>query len=234
MKIMTLLSLAAFAGLAACSAPETTTRMAPTPVLVQDPVTGASSEMPVVLAAQYQVAEIEIIVPKTLTVSEANTYLPQADIVWRGDPLGDRHAQVKAIFETAFGAGTAQMVKGPRVKVIAEITSFHCLTEKTRFTIGGNHNMRFNLTVVDLDTGAVLQGPRPIIADVEAAGGQAALAEDAAGRTQKVVVTERLAQVIRRELSAPATLQPGQALVSRNTGGVMIVSAKSAPKKTGN
>lgn len=228
MKIVTFLCLAvALSGLTACSAPETATRQAPSPVLVQDPSTGEKSELPVVLAAQYQVGAIEVIVPQTLSVSEANSYLPQADIVWRGDPLGNRYEQIKAIFETAFATGTAQMVKGPMVKIVAEVTSFHSLTEKARYSTGGNHNMRFNLTVIDMATGAILEETRPVIADVQAAGGTQALAEEAAGRSQKVVVTERLAQVIRYELSAPVALQAGASLVSRNTGNVMIVASKS-------
>jgi hypothetical protein len=228
MKTSQFLALATvLVGLAACSAPETATRQMPSPVLVQNQTTGESAQIQTVLAAQYDVEAIEIIVPRSLTVSEANVYVPKSDIVWRGDLLGDRHAQVKAIFEAAFAAGTATMTKGPRVKVVAQITSFHCLTEKTRYTIGGNHHMRYTLTVIDMDTGAVLQGPWPVIADVKASGGKAALAEDAAGRTQKVVVTERLAQSIRRELSKTVALEPGQSLVSRNSGEVLIVSSKT-------
>jgi hypothetical protein len=31
-------------------------------------------------------------------VSEENVYAPEAEIVWRGEPEGDRHAQVAQIF----------------------------------------------------------------------------------------------------------------------------------------
>ncbi|MGR3344325.1 MAG: DUF6778 family protein, partial [Paracoccaceae bacterium] len=40
-----------------------------------------------------------MVVPETLRVSERNSYKPIADIVWCEDPFGDRHDQVKAIFE---------------------------------------------------------------------------------------------------------------------------------------
>jgi hypothetical protein len=34
----------------------------------------------------WRLAEVRVNVPKTLTVSEAKSLLPQADIVWREDP----------------------------------------------------------------------------------------------------------------------------------------------------
>jgi hypothetical protein len=80
------------------------------------------------------------------------------------------------------------------------VTRFHCLTEKTRNTIGGVHSLAFDLTVRHAETGEILDGPRRVVADVKASGGTKAIAEDYAGRTQKVVVTERLASVLQREL----------------------------------
>lgn len=156
------------------------------------------------LVAQYDVEAIQITVPRSLKVSEANTFKPRADIVWRGEPLGDRHAQVTAIFNDAMSAGTANMQKGRKVDLDITVTKFHALTEKTRYTIGGMHEMRFMLTVRDASTGEVLQGPREVIADTKASGGSAAIEEERLGRTQRVVTVERLAEVIRRELSAPA------------------------------
>lgn len=164
------------------------------------------------LHAQYDVEAIRVSVPRSLKSSEANSFKPAADIVWRGEPRGDRHAQVTAIFDEAMHSGTAAMQKGRQVDIDVEVTRFHALTEKTRYTIGGVHEMRFILTVRDSATGAVLDGPREVVADIRASGGSQAIAEDQAGRTQRVVTVERLAQVIRRELSAPATEEQ---LVSR-------------------
>jgi hypothetical protein len=171
-----------------------------------------------VLQGQYDVQAINILVPQSLTTSEANSFHPNVEIVWRGDAPGERHAQVKAIFETAMAKGTATMHSGPKVVIDIEVTRFHCLTEKTRFTVGGVHNMRFMLTVRDAASGVVIQGPRLINADVKASGGARAIAEDAAGQTQKVVVTERLAEVIRRELSVPVQSLSPNAAVSRFDG----------------
>ena len=153
-----------------------------------------------------------------MTVSEANTFHPNTDIVWRGDERGDRRVQIKAIFDTASLQATNSMHFGPKVVVDIELLKFHAVTEKTRYTVGGVHNIEFIMSVRDVETGTILQMPRKIIADVKAAGGARADAEEAAGRTQKVVVTERLAQVLRRELSAPASHLPANAVVSRFDG----------------
>jgi hypothetical protein len=147
-----------------------------------------ASRPTVFLAAQYDVEAVRVSVPRSLKVSEANTFKPRADIVWRGEAGGDRYQQVAAIFEEAMGAGTGAMQNGRKVTVDVEVTRFHALTEKTRYTIGGMHEMRFLMTVRDAETGVVLDGPREVVADTKASGGAAAIAE-----------------VIRRELSAPAS-----------------------------
>lgn len=191
-----------FLGLAACSGTEPATRG-----VSADP-SALSAAGTVLAAPDYDVTAISVIVPRTLTVSEANVYYPIADIVWHGDPLGDRYDQVTAVFQEAFARGTADLNGSRKVEVIAEITRFHALTPKTRYTIGGTHSLHFMLTVRDAVTGAVLDGPRPVVADIKAAGGQLAIAEEAAGITQKVVIEERLAQVIHDELTAPMRLAP--------------------------
>jgi hypothetical protein len=167
-----------------------------------------------VMAAQYDVADVQVTVPRELRVSEANTFYPMADIVWRGDALGDRHVQIASIFNDAAQRATGGMNTGRTVAVQIELVRFHGVTEKTRYTVGGTHNMVFDLTVRDAASGAVLDGPRRVVADAKAAGGQAAIAEEQAGRTQRVVVTEKLVEVLRRELSAPVT---DPALVARAT-----------------
>jgi hypothetical protein len=162
------------------------------------------------MAALYAVREVNVIVPSTLRSSEANVFYPFADIVWRGEPMGNRHDQVRQIVGEALGTATEGMTNGRAAVVDVTVTRFHCLTEKTRYSVGGTHSMQFTLTVRDAVTGEVIDGPRPIVADVKAAGGRRAMAEEAAGRTQRVVVMERLVHVLRRELSGPV-----QAVVAR-------------------
>lgn len=201
MKRMMVSMLATATLLSACVASDPVSRSANTSALpsraVVEDVAG-----PKVMVAQYDVKAVKVSVPKQLRVSEANLFYPVADIVWRGEPLGDRHMQVRRIFEEAAAKATARMTKGRAAVVEIEVTRFHSVTEKTRYTIGGTHSLHFNLVVRDATTGVVLDGPRKINADVKAAGGAQAVAEEQMGRTQRIVILERLEQVLRRELSA--------------------------------
>ncbi|MFN4153175.1 MAG: DUF6778 family protein [Paracoccaceae bacterium] len=208
MKTLLLPMLAVVTGLSACagSGPDVMrTDRSQMTFATQGQAGPVSTAGPQVLAAQYDVEDIRISVPAKLKVSEANMFYPVADIVWRGEPLGNRHAQVMSIFKEAMDRGTHTMTTGRKVVVDVEVTRFHSVTEKTRYTVGGTHSMRFNLTVRDAVTGVVLDGPRLVAADARAAGGTQAVAEEQMGRTQRVVVVERLAGAIRAELSARVT-----------------------------
>lgn len=188
--------------LAACAGSEPASRGAVDPVTTAPRSDGRG---PIVMESTYDVVGISVNVPHTLRVSEANSFHPSADIVWHGDPFGDRYQQVADIFRNAATAATGPMHQGRAVNVAIEVVRFHAVTDKTRYTIGGTHSMHFMLTVTDARTGEVIDGPRLVKADIRAAGGNAAVAEDRAGRTQRVVVTEHLTQVLRRELSTVVT-----------------------------
>ncbi len=160
-------------------------------------------QLPASILDHVNVAQINVTVPQSLRVSEANRYYPLGDIVWREDPIGDRHAQVRRIFETGFQAG-AQSLDGPNaVTIDVEVERFHSLTEKARYTVGGVHSIRFRMIVRDATTGEALSEPRVVKADLDAFGGQQALTAEARGLTQKVRITSHLAEVIRQELSRP-------------------------------
>lgn len=204
----TLFILLAAVGLSACAQGDVATRgPAAEAGLTLATQSGRAAPLSMPAAAvqgPLRIESVQVVVPRSLEVSEANSFYPMADIVWRGDPPGDRHAQIAAIVETAAAQAVAPYQAGRPVILSVEVTKFHGVTEKTRYTIGGKHNIRFDLTLRDAVTGATLVGPRAIVADVKAAGGDAAIAEERAGRTQKVVVTERLVQVLRQILGAPA------------------------------
>ena len=72
-------------GLAACSTAEPATRSASV-----DPLTLPSGSVPLA-SPDYDVTAIRIDVLRTLSVSEANVFFPITDLVWHGDPLGNRH-----------------------------------------------------------------------------------------------------------------------------------------------
>ncbi|SEK30692.1 DUF6778 family protein [Roseovarius nanhaiticus] len=151
------------------------------------------------------IQSVRVSVPETLQVSEANSYYPGGDIVWRGEPMGDRHAQVKAIFDEAMARGTAEMSSGIPAVLDIQVTRFHALTQKARYSVGGVHDMTFIATLRDPATGAPLTPPRRIKADLKGYGGNAAIAAEQRGETQKVRITDHLAKVIRQELIQPGS-----------------------------
>ncbi len=122
-----------------------------------------STGVPAEVSRGWRVSDVRVAVPATLSVSEAKTLLPKADIVWREDPEGDRRAQVAAIVETAARQG-ASALRGAR-PVILDITvsRFHALTfeAERRFSNAGVHNIDFTIQVVDAATGRCLPVPRP-------------------------------------------------------------------------
>ena len=198
--IRIILALGLALGLSACGGDDIASRNAH---LITSDMSLASdaAQKRVYLSSQYNVTEIRITVPRTLKVSEANLFYPQAEIVWRGEPRGDRYMQVHSIFTDAFGMGTANMKAGPDVIIEATVKRFHGVTETTRYTFGGVFNMEFDLVVRDAKTGIALDGPRFVEVNANASGGSAAIEEEKAGRTQRVVVIEALQKSIRRELS---------------------------------
>ncbi len=210
MQILKLIAASTLAAsLAACgNVPDIASRNAP--FEATPPATGVAqagqTAQPAAFAVQptalpVSVTDIRIAVPRSLSVSEANSYYPKGDIVWRGDPIGDRHAQVQSLFEDGFAAGTAGMEGGTPVTVDIEVVRFHSVSEKTRYSVGGVHNIKFNITVRRASTGQALAPTRLVEANLPALGGRSAIEADRAGQTQRVRVTAHLAQVIRQELA---------------------------------
>jgi hypothetical protein len=193
------LLMIAAVSVSACAGPQTASRNATFNETAQ---TAQSVYIP-----NAKITNVTVTVPQELTVSEKNSYFPKADIVWRGDMIGNRHEQVRAIV-AASAANAAQNVGGSiPVNVEITVTRFHGLTEKARYTTGGVHNMNFLITLRDPATGQVLRGPREVITNLDAFGGSDAIAADSRGETQKARVTAFLSEVIRTELTNPAGYQ---------------------------
>lgn len=186
-------------GLSACGSYDLSTRNA-TP---DDALKGVQS---VQALPAIDVVDTRIIVPRSLQVSEANSYYPAGDIVWRGDAHGDRHAQIEAILSDSMTiARTGHAGSAPAVVEIT-LKRFHSLTEKTRYSVGGVHSIRFDLTLRDPATGAALAPPREIRADLREYGGDRAIEAERQGLTQKLRVTLHLANVLRAELERPGSM----------------------------
>ncbi|MDO7730287.1 MAG: hypothetical protein MUQ13_13455, partial [Loktanella sp.] len=139
-------------------------------------------------------------------VSESNSYYPNADVVWRGDSIGDRVSQIGAIFATA-GERNKSVLNG-EVPVIVDfqLVRFHGVTERTRFSVGGVYNIEFMMSVRNAVTGELIEAPRRVNTNLSAPGGIAALMLEQKGQTEKVRVTDFLTQVIRDELSGSYTI----------------------------
>ena len=224
MKIIKLVSaLSIGAALSACGAADVVTREAPfAPIsagqslemaaqpelnrsvrTITDENHAARTILPAAILKQINVAKVNVRVPTSLKVSEANRYYPSGDIVWREDPMGNRHAQVAQIVYDAMTAGTAGFTGPVPVILDIELVRFHALSEKARYTVGGVHHIVFNMVLRDGTTGEPLSEPRRISTDLDAFGGQQALMAEARGLTQKVRISGHLAEVIRQEMTEP-------------------------------
>ena len=187
-----LVALGLALSVAGCATMDTATRSAPIEV------PGLAAVSP-----SFKVEAVRVTVPDSLSISEANRYYPIADIVWRGDAMGDRRKQVQDIFMESARRSISQLEGVQPVKVDIRVQRFHSLSEKARYTVGGDHNMHFTMTVLDAATDTVLVPERLIKANLDAFGGQRAIAEEARGNGQKVRVTAYLAEVLGAELSRP-------------------------------
>ncbi|WP_374643875.1 DUF6778 family protein [Tabrizicola sp.] len=154
--------------------------------------------LPASTSGSWRLADVRVTVPRSLSVSEAKTLLPDADIVWREDPMGDRHAQVAAIIDAAVTRG-AQGLRGKRpVRIDVTVTRFHALTfeAETRGQNWGVHNVDFIAQVTDAATGEVLVPPSPIRAELPALAGQEMRQARQRGITQKSMITDHVARTV--------------------------------------
>ncbi|WP_417818114.1 DUF6778 family protein [Tritonibacter scottomollicae] len=184
--------------LVACGAVEPPSRNAS-----GEPLAAISPAIAPLPVPSVSVTDVQVVVPRSLRVTEANLFLPSGDIVWREDPAGDRYQQVQTIVQSAMERGVAGM-NGPVEAILqVQLVRFHALTEKARKFTGGVHSIAFDMRLVDPATGTPLSDVRRVEADLEAYGGKAAITAMARGETQKRRITDHLAQVIQQVLVDP-------------------------------
>ena len=162
---------------------------------------GPAKTVDVTRLPPMRVVAFTVEVPRSLKVSEANTYKPVADIVWREDPPGDRYAQVQKIVEEAVRRGISGMQGDLPVVLHVTVQKFHALTQITRYSFGGTHAIDLLISVTNARTGDVIIPPYLLVVRLEAYGGDKAIAAERAGLTQKVRITRHLAGLIRQELT---------------------------------
>lgn len=195
---MILLGLVA-ATVSACSSMDVASRNAPLDV----PALSADAQ---VVERNYAVQNITFTAPEDLSVSERNWYYPLADIVWRGDPVGDRKEQIGAMFYTAAQRGVMQQEGAVPVILDIELIRFHGVSERTRFSVGGNYNIVFWLSVRHAETGVLIEDARKVVLNLSAPGGSAAILAEQRGQTEKVRVTDYLTQVFKDEIRGQVVL----------------------------
>lgn len=160
-----------------------------------------------IAAPDFRVAKVNVVVPGTLKVSEENSIKPRADIVWREGPYGNRYQQVKEIMEDGLTRGAKSLGGRTSVVLDVQLVRFHAQTERVRYSsLPSKHEIEFILTVRDANTGAVIVPAHMVNATLKALGGNAAVAADRAGITQRSRITEHLSQVIYSELSKPISM----------------------------
>jgi hypothetical protein len=161
--------------------------------------TSYDSAVPPDVARDWRLADVIVMVPATLSVSEAKGIFPQADIVWREDPPGDRRAQVAALLDTAATAGASALQGARPVNIYITVSRFHALTfeAETRLRYSGVHDIEFNARVTDAATGEVLAGPEAIEASLPALSGVEMVQARARGETQRSQISAHVAATIR-------------------------------------
>lgn len=163
------------------------------------PLAQRSDPRPVMQRA-YDLRGFRFAAAQDLEVSERESFYPTADIVWRGDPFGDRVAQIGAMFAEA-AARNRRVLNGPvPVDVMVQLVRFHGVTNRTRYTVGGNYNIVFDMTVYAAGSNTVIEPTRRVVGNLDAPGGETAVRLEESGQTQKVRVTDYLTGLLRSQL----------------------------------
>ena len=156
--------------------------------------TGLSSDV----TRNWRVADVVVVVPEELSVSNANTFAPNADIVWHGEPFGDRKAQVAAIVDEGITAGASELQGERPVTITARVNTFHAVTPAAVARApSAVHNIQYVIAVFDARTAEPLVEPQEVSADLEAYVGSAAIAAAIQGQTQRVRIVDHIALVTR-------------------------------------
>lgn len=144
----------------------------------------------------WTVRNVVVMLPEDLTTTEENAYAPDADVVWHGEPFGDRKAQAAAIVQDGIRQGARSLRGRQPVNLEVTLTEFHALTPKARNNApSAVHNISYIMQVVDARTGEAITEPEPIRADLIALTGANAIEAVLQGETQKVRITHHLKTV---------------------------------------
>lgn len=161
--------------------------------------TSFTNKVNIAESSNWHVHEVQVTVPDNLTTTEVNILRPDVDVIWFGDPQGDRLAQVGVILSDAIEVAAQSLIPENfhrPVVIEATMIQFHSLTPRARALVGGIHKVKFTIQVVDQKSGEILAGPTVIQADEFAYGSWKAVRADAEGQTMKVRISNRITAVV--------------------------------------
>jgi len=146
----------------------------------------------------WNLKDVIVVAPESLSVSNANTFAPSADIVWHGEAYGDRRAQVAAVINDGITRGTSELQGSRPVTITAVVQRFHGVTPiSVSRAPSAVHNIRYTVRVLDAETGVPLTDEQVITADLVAYVGSAAVAAAVNGNTQRVRIVNHIASITR-------------------------------------
>jgi hypothetical protein len=161
-----------------------------------------SQMAPVAARSDWRLTKVDVRVPDALTTTEKNSYMPNADVVWHGDPVGDRKAQVAAVVKDGVELGLMPLKGRKSVVATATVSRFHALTPKAFYKAPRNtgvHSVNFDLVISDARSGAVLSGPVAFSVDMPASmsGDLAGKPDQAPGPVWKKEIRDHIAYTLR-------------------------------------
>lgn len=184
LRVRIALAVGILALLSACS--ETFSTSYPRPV---DPA----------VSRDWRLAAVKVTVPDVLVASESTALIPSADIVWHGDPEGDRKVQVAKVLTDGITAGASGLHGRTPVNILVTLERFHALStsaEALERSDAGVHDIFFQISVVDAHTGAVLFPPEEMNASLPALTGTVARNAAANGMTEKSMIEAHLRDTV--------------------------------------
>jgi len=163
--------------------------------------TSYTNSVPTETSNGWKLNAVDFQVPSELSVSEANNYAPDADIVWQDEvlmPGETRQGQVDEIMTEAIRRGASTLPGSRPVNIQAELASFHTLTNFARYRLPfeGINNIAFTMQVTDARSGEVLVPSTLVRADFPAlvgGGYQEALSR---GETPEARITSHVAATV--------------------------------------
>lgn len=149
------------------------------------------------VSKSWRLRNVEVTVPNTLSVNHNNnSFAPRADIVWHGEPYGDRRVQVRQILVDGLRKGGEGLPGSRGITLSARLDHFHAVTPlSVAKAPGAVHNISYELQVFDAATAIPLTEPQMIQADLEAYVGDAAIVAEIRGHGQRRRIVDHIGRV---------------------------------------